>query len=84
MEFTLARAKAGHLLTASNTPAAGAGGFSEGVIIISQFVSSARVMRGALTVNPWNIEEVLKLRALFAFINMLYRSVDEDGFLTGS
>ena len=29
-----------------------------GLIIISEFISSARVMRGALTVNPWRVDDV--------------------------
>lgn len=29
-----------------------------GVAIVSEFISSARVMRGALIVNPWKVEEV--------------------------
>jgi trehalose-6-phosphate synthase len=58
MEYTLARAKAGAHLAATNTAAPGAGLFSEGLVIISEFVSSARVMRGSLSVNPWNIEDV--------------------------
>jgi trehalose-6-phosphate synthase len=30
----------------------------DGVIILSEFVSSARVMRGALLINPWKFHEV--------------------------
>lgn len=29
-----------------------------GVAIVSEFISSARVMRGALIVNPWKVDEV--------------------------
>jgi hypothetical protein len=38
----------------------GAGLSNQGVAIISEFISSARVMRGALIVNPWKVEEVKK------------------------
>jgi trehalose 6-phosphate synthase/phosphatase len=58
MEYTLARAKAGQHLAANHTPAEGSGLFSEGLVVISEFVSSARVMRGALTMNPWDIDSV--------------------------
>jgi hypothetical protein len=30
----------------------------EGVVILSEFVSSARVMGGAIIINPWKIDEV--------------------------
>jgi trehalose-6-phosphate synthase len=30
----------------------------EGVVVMSEFVSSARVMRGAIVINPWKIDEV--------------------------
>jgi hypothetical protein len=30
----------------------------QGLVIISEFVSSSRVMRGALVVNPWRLQEV--------------------------
>jgi len=36
----------------------GVGQAGQGVVIISEFVSSARVMRGALNVNPWRVQEV--------------------------
>lgn len=32
---------------------------NQGVVVISEFVSSARVMRGALNVNPWRVQEVM-------------------------
>lgn len=32
--------------------------FTHGLVIMSEFMSSARVMRGAVTVNPWKIDEV--------------------------
>jgi trehalose-6-phosphate synthase len=54
MEFTLARHKHGEFpdLTSS------IGLPNQGLVIISEFVSSARVMRGALNVNPWRVQEV--------------------------
>lgn len=57
MEFTLARQRTGGIT--------GPGG---GLVIISEFISSARVMRGALTVNPWRIDEVK--HALMLSLNM--------------
>ena len=39
-------------------PNLGAGLSNQGVAIVSEFISSARVMRGALIVNPWKVEEV--------------------------
>lgn len=30
----------------------------EGVVIMSEFVSSARVMGGAIIINPWKSDEV--------------------------
>lgn len=36
----------------------GAGLGNQGVAIVSEFISSARVMRGALIVNPWKVDEV--------------------------
>lgn len=47
MEFTLAKQRTGG--------SAGPGG---GMIVVSEFISSARVMRGAITVNPWRVDEV--------------------------
>ena len=50
MEFTVAKQKV-HQGSASGQP-------NYGVVVMSEFVSSARVMRGALHVNPWKIAEV--------------------------
>ena len=59
MEFTLARKRAGDAIAKSNPPRLEGGGLPhQGIIIISEFISSARVMRGALTVNPWCSSEV--------------------------
>jgi len=44
MEFTLAKQK-----TSQQSP---------GLVILSEFVSCARVMRGAIHVNPWKFDEV--------------------------
>ncbi len=30
----------------------------ESIIIMSEFVSSARIMRGSIIINPWKIDEV--------------------------
>ena len=49
MEFTLAKTHAKKL--SSNA-------VGEGLIIMSEFISSSRVMRGALSVNPWRCQEV--------------------------
>lgn len=51
MEFTLA--KEDKLLDPSVVSDKG-----EGVVILSEFVSCARVMRGSLIVNPWRLCEV--------------------------
>ena len=59
MEFTLARSKYGSLAQQRDgLQLEGTGLPSEGLIIISEFISSARVMRGALMVNPWRTVEV--------------------------
>ena len=53
----------------------GAGLSNQGVAIVSEFISSARVMRGALIVNPWKVEEVSEhltvsgLRRILFFLN---------------
>jgi len=57
MEFTLARHYAGQLPT-KYPRTEGAGLPSQGVAIVSEFISSARVMRGALMVNPWKVDEM--------------------------
>eukprot|EP01032_Pedospumella_encystans_P014145 gene14145-16269_t len=54
MEFTLARQKHGEFADMK----AAVGQPNQGVVVISEFVSSARVMRGALNVNPWRVQEV--------------------------
>lgn len=58
MEYTLARQKHGEYPEFK----AGIGQSNQGLVIISEFVSSARVMRGALNVNPWRVQEVRVLR----------------------
>lgn len=62
IEFTLARARSGHLVhtdsSSTTQPLAGTCSPNEGLVIISEFVSSARVMRGSLVVNPYKIVEV--------------------------
>jgi trehalose-6-phosphate synthase len=50
MEFTLAKQKISQLDSKYN---------NSGLVIISEFVSSARVMRGSIIVNPWKIYEVI-------------------------
>lgn len=73
IEFTLARQRLGHVLggpppppTRARTSTEGSvfdvstsSKFTEGLVIISEFVSSARVMRGAIVVNPWRCQEVV-------------------------
>ena len=54
MEYTLARQQFGEdpdLKASIGLP-------SQGIVLISEFISSARVMRGGLVVNPWKIDEV--------------------------
>jgi trehalose-6-phosphate synthase len=55
MEFTLAKQQTLQLGLGSSFEK------DQGVVIMSEFMSSARVMRGAITVNPWNVTEVLNL-----------------------
>jgi trehalose 6-phosphate synthase/phosphatase len=62
MEFALAREQNGNLVKSGAIPKTerlgGSGQPNEGLVIISEFISSARVMRGALVVNPWRVDEV--------------------------
>lgn len=63
MEFTLAKQRASQLPSLSSPPELSAAlgtsiKESQGLVLMSEFISSARVMRGALTVNPWRIDEV--------------------------
>ena len=54
MEYTVARSR-----NKKNDISVDGGCLStEGIIIISEFVSSARVMRGGIMINPWRTEEV--------------------------
>jgi hypothetical protein len=81
MEFCLARKKFGeqtpyNRLSLPRLPGAGLPG--QGVVIISEFVSSARVMRGALAVNPWKVEEVGGVN-LFLFSLLLLCVVSSFG-----
>jgi trehalose 6-phosphate synthase/phosphatase len=78
MEFTLARAAYAKLIRSPEdipTDVSSVGGLTDpcllaqdGVLIISEFVSSARVMRGGLVVNPWRRNELV--RALDTALNM--------------
>lgn len=59
MEFTLAKQRAAQLQYPPEVPGPVGGALSKlGLLIVSEFISSARVMRGAITVNPWRVEEV--------------------------
>eukprot|EP01035_Chromulina_nebulosa_P020435 gene20435-26517_t len=55
MEFTLAkqRVRENYLSNSIETT-----NVSQGLIIVSEFIPSARVLRGALIVNPWNVIDV--------------------------
>lgn len=57
IEYTLARSVArrrdSRITFGPDTSRSG-----DGVTILSEFVSSARVMRGALLINPWKFHEV--------------------------
>lgn len=74
IEFTLARHRLGYILGGPPAPstrqrtmtegsingaAPNTSKDSEGLVIISEFVSAARVMRGAITVNPWRFDDVV-------------------------
>lgn len=65
MEFTLARKRAGEITPEIFVTLPGAGTVGQGLVIVSEFISSARVMRGALTVNPWNTHDVLQTYSTF-------------------
>jgi hypothetical protein len=45
-----------------DAPARSSNVLQEGLVIISEFVSSSRVMRGAFVVNPWRLQEVMYRR----------------------
>jgi trehalose 6-phosphate synthase/phosphatase len=49
LEYVLAKQRAAQLKSETHL---------KGVVIVSEFVSSARIMRGAIIVNPWKVEEV--------------------------
>lgn len=55
MEYSLARQQFGE----DKSMVSSIGKPNEGIVIISEFISSARVMRGSLVVNPWRLDEVL-------------------------
>jgi trehalose 6-phosphate synthase/phosphatase len=60
MEFTIAKRRAMELHETQDCPPNMKlkGHASKGLVIMSEFISSARVMRGAIIVNPWRMEEV--------------------------
>jgi trehalose 6-phosphate synthase/phosphatase len=66
MEFTIAKQKANQLQ--------GLNSRDHGLVIMSEFVSSARVMRGSLHVNPWKLDEVkfklLSLSSIFIYLEL--------------
>ncbi len=64
MEFTIARSRNER----SDVLVDGGCLSTEGMIVISEFVSSARVMRGGIMINPWRTEEVK--RALLRVLEM--------------
>lgn len=57
MEFTLAKQRAGQLCLQNPEGNPLADSSYQGLTILSEFISSARVMRGSLTINPWKIDE---------------------------
>jgi trehalose 6-phosphate synthase/phosphatase len=63
IEFSLARKEHGKLVVDRIVPYShrveGSGKPDQGLVIISEFISSARVMRGALVINPWRVDEVV-------------------------
>jgi trehalose-6-phosphate synthase len=54
-----------YTLTRSTMKSGETTGSREGVVILSEFVSSARVMGGAIIINPWKSDEVLSSRFFF-------------------
>ena len=73
MEYTLARQKHGETDNLA-PPAVGLSG--QGLVIISEFVSSARVMRGALNVNPWRVQEVSLFYFVCSYKSLFYQVND--------
>jgi hypothetical protein len=60
IEFTLAKERIGHYSRIMDPDSKNSEvKVTDGLVVISEFASSARVMRGALVVNPWRLEEVL-------------------------
>ena len=51
MEFTLAKQRANEISPSQIN--------CDGSVILSAFISSAGVMRGAVIVNPWDVKEVI-------------------------
>lgn len=70
MEFTLAKEKAMELnLSTSANEILGCA--NQGLMIISEFISSARVVRGALIINPWRADEVCSMiHSLSSILNI--------------
>lgn len=63
MEYTLTRSTMKKSNISNEEQNTNNGRFStelvrEGVVIISEFVSSARVMGGSIIINPWKSDEV--------------------------
>ena len=52
----------------------------QGLVIISEFVSSSRVMRGALVVNPWRLQEVIAWHFKIFAYSVLYLFSDCSHF----
>jgi trehalose-6-phosphate synthase len=66
MEYTLAKQRVGQLCLQNPEGNPLTDTSYKGLVILSEFISSARVMRGSLTINPWNIREVLNVCLLLA------------------
>jgi len=73
MEFILARNHVNEVARAAGEPIQSGPG--QNLVIISEFISSARVMRGALTVNPWRVQDVTM--ALTQALNMSKDKCDD-------
>ena len=58
MEYVMARQLVAEQAVARNLPVPHCSG--QNIVIVSEFISCARVMRGAFTVNPWRVQDVSK------------------------
>lgn len=81
MEFTLAKQKSSELRDSPLSPNQSRllGHESKGLVIISENISSARVMRGAIIVCPWRSVEVsIFIVLVYLQIHKYFIEIDEE------